>query len=125
MSQFEAFATLTGNPQINNLAVDNVTASSVVFTGKYPQIARCRITNLSSTASVAINISDDSVSVVPQVNGVAMVASADGAALATGDGMRIRPLATLELNLGIKKKIWLIASAVSTPVQVTVFAQND
>jgi hypothetical protein len=124
MSQFEAFATLTGNPQINNLAV-GVAATSVTFTGKYPQIARCRISNLSGSATVGITISDDSVAVVPQVNGTAMVASATTSALNAGDGIRIQPGATLELNLGIKKKIWLIASAASTPVQVTVFAQND
>lgn len=125
MSQYETLATIKSDPQISNLAVDNVTASSVVFTGKYPQIAYCRISNLSSSATVGINISDDSVSTVPLVNGVAMVASATGAALNSGDGVRIAPGATLELYLTIKKKIWLIASATATPVQVTVFTKSD
>jgi len=119
----------------------NATAAGAVnhqfAQGSSSQIARVRINNLSSTATVAINFSDILVTSVPAVQSTVgtastarptyvlatMVASASGA-IAAGDGIRIQPGTTLELNLSLDTRIWLIASAASTPVQVACILQN-
>ena len=112
-----------------------VTLSFGAFGGG--QIARLRISNLSTTIPVAAVFSDISVTSVPAVQSTTassttqrptytlstMVASA-ATAIAAGDGIRIQPGTTLELNISIDTRLWLIANAASAPVQVACILQN-
>ncbi len=101
------------------------------------QIARIRISNLSTTNTVAVTFSDVIVTGAPAVQSTTassttqrptytlstMLASAP-TAIAAGDGIRIQPSTTLELNISIDTRLWVIASAASTPVQVACILQN-
>ncbi len=121
----------------------NCTASGAGITLNFGQfgggqIARVRISNLSTTASVALMLSDITVTTAPlpvttTANSTTqrptytlaptLVASAP-TAIAAGDGIRIQPSTTLELNLSLDTRLWLIANAASTPVQVACILQN-
>ncbi len=108
-----------------------------------PAIARCRIYNLHATNHVAITVVDESVDAPNVWNStsggtVASPATPTGGsaglpqtmtcgaagALNTTDGIRIAPGTTLEINLKPHERIWVVASAASTPVQLVWFAQN-
>jgi len=101
------------------------------------QIARVRITNLSTSATLALALGDAGDTTAPAVQSTTatastarptytlstMVASA-AAAVAAGDGIRIQAGGVLEINVSLDTRIWLIASAAATPVQVACILQN-
>lgn len=101
------------------------------------QIARLRITNLSSTATCAICFSDSLTTSVPSVQTttassttvgtaytLATMVSSASTAIAAGDGIRIQPNSILEINVSLDTRVWVIASAVSTPIQIACILQN-
>jgi hypothetical protein len=101
------------------------------------QIARIRISNLSTTIPVAVNFSDAVVVSAPAVQSttatsstsrptytLSTMTSSTSTAIAAGDGIRIQPGTTLELNLSLDTRLWLIANAASAPVQVACILQN-
>jgi hypothetical protein len=137
MSQLEAIATLRQpDIQVANLTV-GLAPQSVIFGSPFNSaIARMRIMNLSTTATIAITLGDRADTTVPQVatttstagsvtptyTGAAMVASA-ATAIAAGDGIRIQPGTSLELNMSLDTRVWVIASAAGTPVQIACILQ--
>jgi hypothetical protein len=138
MSQLEALATFrTPVIQIANLTVTSVPQSAVFGDPLSSAVARLRISNFSTTATIAITLGDRAVTTVPQVRttttgssstataytGTAMVASAS-TAVAAGDGIRIGPGAALEINVSLGTRVWVVASAAGTPVQIAAILQN-
>jgi hypothetical protein len=148
MSQFEAFATIKTSPFFVNIASLGVTPERIVLQQQsgavngimsVPKIARLRIFNLSTTAHVAITLTDNTVTTptlwnsstggtagaptTPTGAAQTMICSAAGA-LTVANGIRIGPGSTLELNVGSEELLWIVASAAATPVQVVWFAQN-
>jgi hypothetical protein len=138
-NSLEGFATLN-QPGIQIYNFTAMTTTAVACQFNVPTSAttvRVRISNLHASNNVAFTLSSSATSTVPQVStattsqtgqtatfsGQTMLATA-GAALAAGDGIRIGPNSTLEINITGGTKIWLIASAASTPVQVAALLQN-
>ena len=147
-SSLEAFATIASPTiQIYNLTLGTAAVAGVTQvafnTTSGSQIVRLRVTNLSTTAHVALTVADrTSVSTGSPAQfainstvsgatgaGVAtfgsnnLVCSAAGA-VAVGDGIRVLPGTSLELNIAAGTKLWLVASAASTPCQVAAILQN-
>lgn len=120
-----------------NCTAAGTVALTFTSTGIGASIARIRISNLSATATAAVTFSDISVTSAPAVQSVTatstttipaytlstMVASGSSS-INAGDGIRIQPGATLELNLSLDTRIWVIASAAATPIQVACILQN-
>lgn len=128
------------NPGVS-IVVNNVVPVSAAGTirfinvnGTAQRICRLRISNLSTVNTVAFIFSTASQLTVPTVdtnivatgaNGLqtpaftasTLLASSSGA-LAAGDGIRIQPSTSLEINIAFGTRLWLVASAASTPVQV-------
>lgn len=141
MSQLEALATFKSpSIQIYNLTV-GATALNCQFSsaGGIPGIARVRITNLSATQPVSMTLSDQSVVAVPQIplnitgtattptfTNTTMVGSAGANSFGAGsaDGIRIQPGQTLEINVSLATRIWLLGTATTAPVQVAALIQN-
>lgn len=139
MSQLEAFATFNKPTiQIYNFNALGATAEACQFNvPNSATIVRLRITNLHATNTVAFTLGDKMVATVPDVQTAttsqtgptatfaaqAMVATA-GAALAAGDGIRVGPASSIEINVTGSTKVWVIASAAATPVQVVGILQN-
>jgi len=139
MSQLEAFATFNKPTiQIYNFTALGATAAACQFnTPTSATVVRLRITNLHATNTVAFTLGDQMVATVPTLNTATtsqtaitatfgsqtMVATA-GAALAAGDGIRVGPASSVEINVTGSTKVWVIASAAATPVQVVGILQN-
>lgn len=129
------------NPTIqiyNFTGIDAVSAVACQFNvSTSAATVKLRITNLHGTNTVAFTLASQNVSSAPTVNTAGtsqtgstatfapetMVSTA-GAALAAGDGIRVGPNSTVELSVTGSTKVWLIASAGATPVQVVGIIQN-
>lgn len=132
------------NPGVS-IVVNNVVPASAAGTIRFISnnstlIARLRITNLSTVNAVAIQFSDIVQTALPTIAGNTagftapaatsptftasnFVCSASGV-LAIGDGIRIQPSSSLEINIGLNTRLWIVASAAATPVQVAAVLQN-
>ena len=136
------------NPGVS-IVVNNTVAASAAGTIKFRNvngtqaaICRCRISNLSTVNAVALHFgvaSAVAVGTVPTIDSNVVATGAGGllvpaftasaflcsapTALAAGDGIRIQPASTLEINISYGTRLWLVASAAATPVQV-VAIQN-
>jgi hypothetical protein len=132
------------NPGVS-IVVNRVIAASAAGTIRFLNnnhltIARLRISNLSTVNAVAIQFSDITQTALPTVDGntagftapaatsptftASTFACSSSTALAIGDGIRIQPASTLEINVGLSTRLWIVASAASTPVQVAAILQN-
>lgn len=131
------------NPGVN-IVVSNVVAAAVgtirFLSGNSMPIARLRISNLSTVNAVAIQFSDITQTALPTVDGntagftvpaatsptftASTFACSLSGALAIGDGIRIQPASTLEINIKLSTRLWIVASAAATPVQVAAVLQN-
>ena len=129
-----------------NITVSNVVAASAAgsirfVTNTKVQTARLRISNLSTVNAVAILLSDISQNALPTVDGntagfaagtgvvsptftASTFACSASGAVAIGDGIRIQPASSLEINVGLNTRLWVVASAAATPVQVAAIIQN-
>lgn len=128
-----------------SIVVNNVVAVSAVGTirflsNNFSLIARCRITNLSTVNAVAIQFCDITQTTLPTVGGntagfvspattsptftASTFSCSSSGALVIGDGIRIQPNSSLEVNIGLNTRMWIVASAAATPVQVAAVLQN-
>lgn len=135
------------NPGVS-IVVNNVVPASAAGTIRFfnvnatqTAVCRCRISNLSTVNAVALHfgIAASGVALVPTIDSNIITTGANGllvpqftastlacsasTALAAGDGIRIQPATTLEINISYGTRLWLVASAAATPVQV-VAVQN-
>lgn len=136
------------NPGVS-IVVSNTVAASAAGTIKFTNVlgtqaavCRCRISNLSTVNAVSLHFgvaTNGSVALVPTIDSNVVTTGAGGllvpaftastflcsapTALAAGDGIRIQPASTLEINISYGTRLWLVASAAATPVQV-VAVQN-
>lgn len=135
------------NPGVS-IVVNNIVAASAAGTIRFfnvnatqTAVCRCRISNLSTVNAVAVHfgIAASGVALVPTIDANTVATGANGllvpqfvastlacsasTALAVGDGIRIQPASTLEINISLGTRLWLVASAAATPVQV-VAVQN-
>lgn len=136
------------NPGVS-IVVSNIVAASAAGTIRFfnvnatqGAVCRCRISNLSTVNAVALHFgtaASGAVAAVPTIDSNIVATGAGGllvpaftastficsvaTALAAGDGIRIQPATTLEINISLGTRLWLVASAGSTPVQV-VAVQN-
>jgi len=131
------------NPGVN-IVVSRVIAAAVgsvrFINNNKTIIARLRISNLSTVNAVAIQFSDITQVTLPTINGntagftatattaptftASTFACSASTAVAIGDGIRIQPATTLEINIGLNTRLWIVASAAATPVQVAAILQN-
>ena len=133
------------NPGVS-IVVNNVVPASAAGTIKFTnvngvlsQVNRCRISNLSTVNAVSVHFGPAGLATVPTIDSNIVATGANtllvpaftsstfacsaATALAAGDGIRIQPAATLEINISYGTRLWLVASAAATPVQV-VAVQN-
>lgn len=133
------------NPGVS-IVVNNVVPASAAGTirffnvnGMASAVCRCRISNLSTVNAVSLHFGPGGLSTVPTIDSNIVATGANGllvpaftastlacsaaTALAAGDGIRIQPATTLEINISYGTRLWLAASAAATPVQV-VAVQN-
>lgn len=136
------------NPGVS-IVVNNIVAASAAgtirfrnFNATQSAVCRCRISNLSTVNAVSLHFNvatNGSVALVPTIDSNIVATAANGlltpaftastlacsasTALAAGDGIRIQPSTTLEINISLGTRLWLVASAAATPVQV-VAIQN-
>ena len=130
-----------------SIVVSNTVPASAVgsikFTnvnGTQAAVCRCRISNLSTVNAVSLHFGPASRNTVPSIDTNIVATGANSpvvvpaftastfacstsGALAAGDGIRIQPSTTLEINISYGTRLWLVASAAATPVQV-VAVQN-
>lgn len=139
MSQLTALATFNvPTIQIYNLTLDGITPAACQFNvPTSAAIVRARIINLHGTNTVAVTLATSAVATVPDITDSTtsqttptatfltstFIASAS-AAVAAGDGIRVQPGQTLEINVTGGTKIWLTTNAGPTPVQVAGILQN-